>query len=195
MHISIKAILSDYDGVLIPDEYKGIKTLCADEDRIVEMEEPYYTQKDDTRLWEKMKEEFCLDQSITEIKNLYNTEDEIQERHAKEVLDIYGSFKKQGIRLLLLSNQVTNRSNYLRQKPSLQIFDKIYLSNEMGMKKPNPDIFLTVLSEQQLTPNETIFIDDQPENIDRANLLGFHSILFKTCSDTKNALERILNND
>jgi putative hydrolase of the HAD superfamily len=51
-------------------------------------------------------------------------------------------------------------------------FEKIYFSHQMKMRKPDVEIYQTVLSEQQLLPEETLFIDDNHENIVGAASLG-----------------------
>lgn len=189
---SIKAILSDYDGVLIPDEYRGIKALCPDEEKIIRLEESYYAQTEDSGLWNQLKNEFSLEYPISEIVRRYNLEDAAQETQFEEILHIYTDLKKQGISLLLLSNQVASRSAYLRAKPALSLFDRLYLSSELGMRKPEADIFFHVLSNQRLNPNEVIFIDDAEENIDQAKTLGLQTILFKDVTHLRNMLERLL---
>lgn len=51
-------------------------------------------------------------------------------------------------------------------------FDVFYLSYEMGMRKPDTEIFDFVLQENQLTPEETFFVDDVKENTNSAAALG-----------------------
>ncbi|MGN7513915.1 MAG: HAD family hydrolase [Allomuricauda sp.] len=51
-------------------------------------------------------------------------------------------------------------------------FDVFYLSYEMGMRKPDTEIFDFVLQENQLTPEETFFVDDVKENTNSAATLG-----------------------
>ncbi|MEC8831420.1 MAG: HAD-IA family hydrolase, partial [Bacteroidota bacterium] len=51
-------------------------------------------------------------------------------------------------------------------------FDVFYLSYEMGMRKPDTEIFDFVLQENQLTAEETFFVDDVKENTDAAATLG-----------------------
>lgn len=57
-------------------------------------------------------------------------------------------------------------------------FDKIYISGDLGVVKPNTAIFFVVLSEQGLTVDECIFIDDQKENIEAAERINIRSHLF-----------------
>lgn len=58
-------------------------------------------------------------------------------------------------------------------------FEKTYFSHELGMRKPDPEIFQFVLDDARLNPAETIFIDDFIENIETAQKLGFQTIHLK----------------
>lgn len=53
-----------------------------------------------------------------------------------------------------------------------QCFEKVYYSFEMGMRKPDAEIFNYVLKKHDLTPACTLFIDDKKENTDAATALG-----------------------
>lgn len=54
-------------------------------------------------------------------------------------------------------------------------FDVFYLSHEIGLRKPNTNIYEFVLNENNLIPNECLFIDDTKENTDAAEILGIHT--------------------
>lgn len=51
-------------------------------------------------------------------------------------------------------------------------FQKLYWSHELGMRKPNQDIFQHVLSDNGLDPASTLFIDDSPQHVEGARKLG-----------------------
>lgn len=55
-------------------------------------------------------------------------------------------------------------------------FERVYFSHEMKMRKPDAEIYLTVLQEQQLAPQETLFIDDNMDNIHGASKLGIQTL-------------------
>jgi putative hydrolase of the HAD superfamily len=55
------------------------------------------------------------------------------------------------------------------------LFEQYYLSHELRMRKPNSGIYKYVLKENNLVPNETLFIDDTKENTIAANRLGIHT--------------------
>jgi putative hydrolase of the HAD superfamily len=55
-------------------------------------------------------------------------------------------------------------------------FDKVYYSYRMGKRKPDEDIFLQVLRENNLLPGETLLIDDSLPNIETARKLGLKAL-------------------
>jgi FMN phosphatase YigB (HAD superfamily) len=59
------------------------------------------------------------------------------------------------------------------------LFEKTYFSYELGLRKPNADIFQYVLNDTGIDPKETMFIDDFIENIDTARQLDFETIHLK----------------
>jgi putative hydrolase of the HAD superfamily len=59
------------------------------------------------------------------------------------------------------------------------LFEKTYFSFELGLRKPNAEIFKFVLEDAGIRPEETMFIDDFIENIDTARLMGFQTIHLK----------------
>ncbi|MGY0392092.1 HAD family hydrolase [Bizionia sp. KMM 8389] len=54
-------------------------------------------------------------------------------------------------------------------------FDVFYLSHEIGLRKPNADIFNFVLNSNNLEATECFFIDDTTENTEAAKQLGIHT--------------------
>ncbi|MCH5175544.1 MAG: HAD family phosphatase [Prevotellaceae bacterium] len=55
-------------------------------------------------------------------------------------------------------------------------FDKVFLSQEMHLAKPNDEIYLKVLEEIGADASECLFIDDSTQNIQAAAALGFNTI-------------------
>lgn len=54
-------------------------------------------------------------------------------------------------------------------------FDKVYLSYEMKLLKPDPAIFEAVLDDAGIEARETLFIDDGTRNIETARAMGFRT--------------------
>ncbi|MGC9374901.1 MAG: HAD family hydrolase [Bacteroidales bacterium] len=86
-------------------------------------------------------------------------------------------------RLFLLSN--TNIIHYHKYNQDLKnqygielksLFEKTYYSFDMGMRKPDLEVFKYVIKDSNLKPIETLFVDDSPENIESANKLGLKTL-------------------
>lgn len=61
--------------------------------------------------------------------------------------------------------------------PNLGVFfDRIYLSHRVGMRKPMPELFERVISENGLQRAHTLFIDDSPQHIAAARACGIQAI-------------------
>ena len=56
-----------------------------------------------------------------------------------------------------------------------QYFKKLFISAEIGKRKPDPDIFEYFLAETGLKPEECLFVDDAKRNIETAIKLGFQT--------------------
>jgi putative hydrolase of the HAD superfamily len=84
-------------------------------------------------------------------------------------------------RLFLLTNTDSIHINRFEHKVGMSFytdfyrcFEKVYYSYEMGMRKPQPEIFSTILNKHDLSPKRTLFVDDKKENTDAAEALGIH---------------------
>ncbi len=82
-------------------------------------------------------------------------------------------------RLFLLSNTNEIHIDFVKRSMGMEkyhrfksAFEHFYLSYEMGMRKPDAEIFEFVLEQHQLVPAETLFVDDTKENTDAATTLG-----------------------
>ncbi len=90
-------------------------------------------------------------------------------------------------RIYLLSNtNIIHSKIYNEQLMSLSggknlknYFDKVYYSYEVGLRKPNPEIFKIVLDENGLSSENTLFIDDTLEHIESARKIGLMSYHIK----------------
>jgi epoxide hydrolase-like predicted phosphatase len=65
-----------------------------------------------------------------------------------------------------------------------EMFDAVVISAEVGMRKPEPRIFLHIAALLGLDPQECVFIDDIQANITAAEQLGFTGILHTAAEDT-----------
>lgn len=89
------------------------------------------------------------------------------------------ALKEKGYKLYVLSNFSADAFELLEQKypETFQAFDGAVVSGREGQVKPDPSIYNTLIERHGLTVDKSIFIDDEPHNIDAAQKLGFHAVL------------------
>ena len=102
-----------------------------------------------------------------------------------EKLHLLSELKKK-YRLLLLSNtnplhiETAVAAEFSKTGKTMQdFFDKCYLSYEMGMVKPDVEIFEALLTDAQVKAEECLFLDDGKKNIDTAAALGIQTYWVK----------------
>ncbi|MDR3105579.1 MAG: glucose-1-phosphatase [Yokenella regensburgei] len=95
-----------------------------------------------------------------------------------EVIEIMHKLREQGHRVVVLSN--TNRLHttfWPDEYPEVrQAADHLYLSQEMGMRKPETRIYQKVLELEGYAAADAVFFDDNADNIEGANQLGITTI-------------------
>jgi len=98
----------------------------------------------------------------------------------KERIELIQSLSKK-YRVFLLSN--TNEIHYHQYNKDFinqfgfslnDLFEKAYYSFELGMRKPDTEIFEHALNDSSLNQFETLFIDDLDKNIEPAARLGLN---------------------
>lgn len=105
--------------------------------------------------------------------------------------------KAKGYKLYILSNWDAPSFIFFQQKFSdfftynnQFLFDGIMISGNVGMIKPNVNIFQACIKKYKLDPRHTLFIDDEPANILTAQAENFITILADP-KDTKKTIEAI----
>jgi len=96
-----------------------------------------------------------------------------------EVIAIMQKLREQGHRVVVLSN--TNRLHttfWPEEYPQIRdAADRIYLSQDLGMRKPEARIYQHVLQAEGFSAEDAVFFDDNADNIEGANQLGITSVL------------------
>ncbi len=72
------------------------------------------------------------------------------------------------------------------------MFDAVVISGEVGMRKPEPRIFLHAAQLLGLEPRECVFIDDIQANITAAEQIGFTGVLHTAAEDTARQVADLL---
>ena len=105
------------------------------------------------------------------------------------MFDLVQDLKAAGVRVALLSNSWGN--TYPRERIDA-VFDLVVISGEVGMRKPNPDIFGHMLGLLDVRPERVVLVDDAESNTDGAARLGMHAILHTDHNNTRKKLARLV---
>lgn len=104
---------------------------------------------------------------------------------------------KQRYRLYLLSNtnatHIAHVHRYLAENNLVfwSLFDGVFLSHELGLRKPDPAIFEHVLQSASLDPAETLFIDDGPMHVAGALAAGIPAVRHDPSEDITALIRRL----
>lgn len=97
-----------------------------------------------------------------------------------DVLMLIETLRSKGYPIGLLSNAPSEFIRDIFAQHDLErYFDTIVISSEVGLIKPEPEIFHYILEEMSARPEEAVFVDDNPHNVKAAETLGIAGIIFK----------------
>jgi glucose-1-phosphatase len=188
---AIKNIIFDLGGVLLDIDYQ--KTIDAFAQLGIPHFETMFSQFKADALFEKLETgqiaEEAFYMAIQQRTSAHLTHSEIEAAWNALILD----FRTESLQVLdrlskthqlfLLSNTNHIHQRYFKElfrrqtgKPSLDAyFVKAWYSNEVGLRKPNADIYEYALQDGHLQPGKTVFIDDTLLNVEAARKLGIQS--------------------
>ncbi|XP_074642209.1 acyl-CoA dehydrogenase family member 10-like [Tubulanus polymorphus] len=109
-----------------------------------------------------------------------------------EMLDAVACMKAEGIKTALLTNNwmINKHESFMPIKK--HIFDVIIESCRVGLKKPDLRIYLHVLDQLAVKPEQSIFLDDMGLNLKNARELGMKTIKVETVDKAVCELEEAL---
>jgi len=182
----IKAIIFDLGAVILNINYQN--TINAFSKLGVKNAASFYSKKVQTNLFNQIETG-----NITAKKFLTELQKETDNASINQVSEAWNAMlldlpenrltlikslkKKYSIYLLSNTNSIhidafKKKIGNIKWVKFCNLFDKIYLSHEVGLRKPNAAIFEYILAEQNLKAQEVFFIDDSPQHIESANKLG-----------------------
>lgn len=109
-------------------------------------------------------------------------------QHAPDMNGLVRRAHQAGLKTALLSNSWGN--TYPRDGWH-EMFDEVVISGEVGMRKPEPTIYLHTCGLLGLEPSDCVFVDDLPINVRAAVELGMVGVVHRDYLETKAELETI----
>ena len=108
----------------------------------------------------------------------------------EELLNFAIKLKKQGYKIAILSDQWYLSKKAFFSKQLEKNFKPAIISCDIGVRKPNPKIYLILLKKLKLPAKKVLFIDNQQWNLKPAKKIGFQTILFKNNKQLFKQLEK-----
>ena len=185
----IKNIIFDFGGVLYKIDYKATSKCLAkyssDNNFNISLDEmldlPDLYEKgliSDEIFIKELLSKYNLNCSDKEVENCWNA---MLLGLKDESIEFIKSIKtKYNIALFSNTNMIHYNKFYTETRELLDNFDYVYLSFEIGLRKPEKESYLYVCEKSNFKIEETVFIDDNLINIKGAQLVGLKTIHFKT---------------
>lgn len=181
----IKVIIFDFFGVIRTDSYKTWLN-----NNHIQRTGEYSKISQQSDLGEINSSQFLEKLSKLRRRIVTATEMHAGTRIDSEVIDIINELKK-NYQIAMLSNSPADLINGIIDDNNLrQYFDEIIVSGEVGMVKPDPEMFEYALNKLFVKPDEVIFIDDSIINTEAAEKLGIKSIQFISATKLSEDLKK-----
>jgi len=192
-----KAIIFDLGGVILNIDY--ILTIAAFKKLGIKEASTFYCKKTQNHIFDKLETGDISGKYFLEsLQKQTNNASTMQVEKAwnamlldlpQRRLDCIKKLKNKS-KIFLLSNTnaihiraFKNKIGAEKWKAFSALFDKMYLSYEIGFRKPSKEAFHIILKENKLKPNEVFFIDDSPQHIEAAKKMGIHCYYLKQGED------------
>lgn len=197
----IKAIVFDYGGVIeITD--KGLMQKIADylqvtlEDYLKEYSSLNYLCNTGKNSYEEVfafaaKKFNASDVQISHIHEMMRENMKTRKINI-ELLKMIKDLKSKNYKIGLLSNNYIKLRQQMTDEGTIEYFDSVVVSSEVGYQKPQPEIFEILFKEMGVKSNELIFIDDSKSSLEGVDKIGYIPILYKDNKSLSFELSSIL---
>ncbi len=144
-----------------------------------------------TTFWQTISDDAGLALTPAEIERLIENDVLMWSTLNEPMLRWVDSIQAAGLRTAILSNMGEELLRYMRQEFGwLGRFDHHTWSCELGIAKPDPEIYRYTCSKLGVAPENALFLDDKPENTHAAESIGLPAILFTNVAALQQELAR-----
>jgi putative hydrolase of the HAD superfamily len=107
-----------------------------------------------------------------------------------EMIELLRRAKAKGYKTALLSNS-WGTTSYPMDLLN-EVCDVIVISGEVGMRKPDPEIFTFTLDRLGVEPQRSVFVDDHPGHLKTAQELGMRTVLHRDPASSVSEVDELL---
>jgi putative hydrolase of the HAD superfamily len=196
----MKGLLLDWGGVLTSNVFDSFRDFCVAEGLAPDAVKRLFREEPRARdLVRGLETEALSEDEFGErFGELLELEDRTRliermfggVRADERMLTAVREVRAAGFRTGLISNSMGGASYDRALFPEL--FDGVVISGDVGMHKPQPEIFLLGAERAGVAPDQCVFVDDLRENCDGAEAVGMTVVLHRGADTTLPELERLL---
>ena len=105
--------------------------------------------------------------------------------------DIFKKIKKidSNIKIVIATNHISFVKDFINNNFDTMYLDDLIISAEINRIKPNLDFYEFILDKYKINANELLFLDDNIENVNGANVLGIKTIKVEKNNDLVSEIE------
>jgi len=191
--MSVRAVIFDFGGVLCfhPDRdliARAAEHCGVEYDRFLRAmwkhRAMYDVGQDARDYWLDVAENLGASFDDNLIAQMIEREIEFWSRYDSRVLQWIDDLRARGVKTGILSNLPRPLGRRLREDDGfLKHFDHITFSYELGIAKPQREIYEDAVRGVGVDPGEALFLDDRSENVEGARAAGLLAELFTTWED------------
>jgi putative hydrolase of the HAD superfamily len=146
---------------------------------------------DAAEYWRRVAADLGVPLPAAEVPTLVRLDLESWFNRSAVMLDMVGGLRGRVGRLVLLSNLHYDGARYIREgegRSWVSTFDELVISCEHKLLKPEREIYELALGASGARPEEALFVDDSPENVEGARAAGLSSFVFAGTEDFRSRL-------
>jgi putative hydrolase of the HAD superfamily len=180
LHLSPKTVIFDYGDVISLPQSPGDRAVI---ERLAEGVRAY---------WAQIARDTGADWDEARIHELWVADMRSWMSVNPGTIKVLSDLHADGTRLALLSNAGPDFGAYFRYGPLGDFFDSFYVSGELKLLKPDPEIYQHVLADLGISAAEAVFIDNRADNVRGAQELGITGHVFTDAGTLRAFLESLL---
>jgi putative hydrolase of the HAD superfamily len=196
----VKAVIFDFGGVLTTPVWESFASYCRerglpddsvkrlfreDPAALADLRELEKGTLEEAEYERRLAQRLGLESSDGLVAGLF-----LSMRADEQMLEAVRGVRRAGARTALISNSWST-SHYDRNALG-EIFDAIVISGEVGLHKPQPEIYRLCAERLGVDPTNCVFVDDLRENCEGAEAVGMTAVRHRDASTTVSRLAELL---
>jgi putative hydrolase of the HAD superfamily len=189
--IRLQALILDYGGVVsLPQNRENIdfiiERLNQDYDDFIQV---YYDlragydngQLSGQEFWLKVLQHYGLNPNGFDLDRFIREDVKSWTHLNQSILRFITENRTRIPKLAMISNMVTDTLVYMRRNYDwLSLFDELVFSCEIGVNKPDREIYEICMQQLKVNPQDCLFVDDSANNIKGAREVGMNCVLYES---------------